>query len=483
MNKATSIVFLVCAVLISSCKETESLTSPNILWIIAEDLSPDLGCYGHALVKTPFVDQLATEGVRFTNVFTTAPVCTPSRTALATGMYQTSIDAHHMRYPDSLKTELPADVIPVNEIFRRNGYQTFNLKSDVGTGKTDWSFKSGLSAYDHDSWDTLDPDKSFFGVVNLRLTHRPFEKDEQHPIDAEFVTLPPYYPDHPVARQDWADYLETVQLMDTRVGKVLHELKERGWEDNTIVYFFSDHGRPFSRGKMFLYDSGIEIPLIIKSPQSIKWYNHLPKGTVNDQLISSIDLAATSLSMAGITKPSAMQGRIFLGKNEEPERVYVFSAADRIGEVHLKSRAVRSRDFKFIRNYHHHFSVNEAATAYRKANHPIYQLLDILEERNQLPVYSKQLVEVMAAEELYDLKRDPFEVSNLADDPAYREIISSFRKELTDWQKETKDYGMKEDPPALIKAFEFYGEESEIKYKERADKLKRSVAYQIGNNS
>ncbi len=471
--------FVLVLFLVSGCELPTEKAQPNILWILAEDLSPDLGCFGQSQVKTPVLDQLAAEGVRYTNVFTTAGICTPSRTALAVGMHQTSINAHHMRYPTEMKNALPEGVLPVNEIFRRNGYQTANIKGGVGTGKTDWSFQSDYSAYDHNSWEELDAEKPFFAVVNLRLTHRPFEKDEKNPINPNEVKVPPYYPDHAVARQDWADYLESAQLMDGQVGEVLKVLEEKGWSENTIVYFFSDHGRPFTRGKSFLYDSGLEIPLIIKSPSGLRWHDYLPNGTVNDQLLSSLDIVATSLSMGGISKPAQLQGRIFLGENAEAERDFIYATANRSGEVFFKSRAVRSDQYKYIRNYNNGFSVNEASTAYRKANHPIYHLLNILAERDELDKAQKQLTLPLPEEELYDITNDPFEIRNLAGDPAFEKELQAMRDRLSEWQKETTDYGMEKDPEALANAFEAYGKESFEKNEKRILEQRARVLQQL----
>ena len=329
-QKILILLFLLGAACFTSCEEKKG-NQPNIVWILAEDLSQDLGCYGNNIVETPTLDQLARDGVKFTNVFTTAPVCTPSRTALATGMYQTSIDAHHMRYPDELKKPLPDDVLPINELLRRNGYQTANIKDKPGTGKTDWSFKSDVAAYDYNSWNEIKSDKPFFALVNLRLTHRPFEKDPQNPIDPATVNLPPYYPDNIVARKDYADYLESLQLLDGQVEQILEELQKRGWADNTIVFFFSDHGRPFTRGKTFLYDSGIKIPMIVTCPHGLDWQHYLPKNSTNNQLISAIDISATTLAIADVPKPESLHGRIIFGPDKESERNYIFSAADRIG--------------------------------------------------------------------------------------------------------------------------------------------------------
>jgi uncharacterized sulfatase len=460
----------------------KSKLKPNILWILAEDLSQDLNCYGNSLVKTPVLDRLAKDGTRFTNVFTTAAVCTPSRTALATGMYQTSINAYHMRYPDSLKNPLPASVLPINELFRRNGYQTANIKDKPGTGKTDWSFQSEYEKYDCDSWDQLDGEKPFFAVVNLRLTHRPFEKDHENPIDPNLVTLPPYYPDHTVARTDWAAYLESVQLLDRQVAMVLDEIGKRGWKDNTIVIFFSDHGRPFTRAKTFLYDSGVEIPLIISCPDGLGWEMYLPKGSISDELISAIDLSATSLSFAGISRPENMQGRIIAGPKKDEPRAFVYGASDRIGEVYFKSRSVRSDRFKYIKNYHHGLSVNEASTAYRKAMHPIYQLMDIMAERGQLDDIQQQLVVPQAEEELYDIQADPYEINNLINDPAHKPELIAMQKQLAMWQKETIDYGMKNDIEELAAAFSEYGKQSNENYALKAATLREEIIRQIDHS-
>ena len=464
--------------LVASCVEKDN-QKPNIVWILAEDLSQDIGCYGNNLVKTPTLDQLAKDGVRFNNVFTAAPVCTPSRTALATGMYQTSLNAHHMRYPDELKNPLPADVLPINELLRRSGYQTANIKDKPGTGKTDWSFKSAVAAYDYNSWNEIKPDKPFFAVVNLRFTHRSFEKDPQNPIDPESVSVPPYYPNNMVAKKDYADYLESVQLLDGQVDQVLEELQKRGWADNTIVFFFSDHGRPFTRGKTFLYDSGIKIPMIVTCPDGLNWQHYLPKNSTNNQLISAIDISATTLAIADVPKPESLHGRIIFGPDKESERNYIFSAADRIGEIFFKSRSVRDKQYKYIRNYNHDFSVNEASTAYRRAMHPIYQLLEIMDERNELDAIQKKLVEPLPEEEFFDILADPFETNNLAKDSRHQQDLDRMKNELATWQEETMDFGMIEDSQELARAFEQYGIESAKKNREKAEKLRNSVLEQL----
>jgi len=457
----------------------KNISKPNILWIIAEDLSPDIGCYGNSSVNTPVLDALARSGVRYNNVFTTAPVCTPSRTALALGMYQTSVNAHHQRYPEELKNKLPENVLPMNEILRRNGYQTANISEKPGTGKTDWSFKSEFSGYDHSAWDELSPNQPFFAVVNLRLTHRPFERDTVNPIDPGRVSLPTYYPDHIVARKDWAEYLESVQLMDREVQMVLDKVKEKGYADNTVIFFFGDHGRPFTRAKTFLYDSGLKIPLIIVCPENLTWHEYLPKTTVNDQLISAIDITATTLSMAGIPKPGNMQGRVMFGPDKEPPAKYIYSAMDRMGEIFFRSRTVRSDRFRYIRNFHNGFSVNAASTANWKATNPIFHLIDVLGERNQLDSVQRKMVLPLPQEELYDIQKDPEELVNLAADSDYAQELVQLRRQLETWQKDVKDYGMMEDSPELKKYFFDYGNESAALNSPAANKLRQDVLSEL----
>ena len=467
------------AILACTSPAKEPVDQPNVLWIVAEDLSPDLGCYGHPLVKTPNIDALAEKGVRFTRAFTTAPVCAPSRTALATGMYQTSINAHHMRYPDELKNELPQQVIPLNELLRQQGYQTANIKDYPGKGKTDWSFRSEMASYDTDRWDSLNPDQPFFAMVNLRLTHRAFERDSVHPIDPTQVEVPPYYPDHEVSRQDWAAYLETVQLMDGLVGEVLEELQNRNLADNTIVIYFSDHGRPMTRAKNYHYDSGYHIPLIMYCPEGLDWREYMPAGSTDDRMVSSIDISTTTLLLAGGTKPSWMQGRVLFGEQQEAERELIFCASDRIGETFFKTRSVRSSQYKYIRNFNHDFSVNSSATAYRKQMHPIYHVLNIFGEMGQLTPAQQALLDPMPEELLFDVEADPFEINNLVANPAHQPVLEHMRKELADWQSRTNDHGMNPDSEAIVQAFEDYRMQSSTSRAKKIQEAEKAVRIAI----
>ncbi len=449
--------------------------NPNIIWLLAEDLSPDLGCYGNGIVQTPNIDQLASNGHLYHKVFTTSPVCSPSRTALGTGMYQNSIGAYHMRYAEKDKPELPEGIIPLTKIFNDNGYFTAKIKDEIGTGKSDWMFKVHQKPFQGNSWEDIKNHQPFFAQVNFRLTHRDFEEDKKRPISPEEVSVPPYYPDHPVVKQDWASYLESVQLLDAQVGQVIQKLKENGLYENTIIIFFSDHGRPFTRGKCFNYESGLQIPLIISIPQNIKVPKGYKNGKENSDLISAIDVAATSLALAGISKPEYMEGKVFLGKEKEVKRKYIFSSTDRIGETFFKTRSIRTEKFRYNRNYNHGFSINEGATYYRKAKHPVYHVLNILDEKGMLTSDQARLLAPLPEEELYDLERDPFELQNLATAPEWQKEKKRLSDILDKWLEDINDKGLEEDSENIKQHFEDYRKMSFERYSEAIEKQKARV--------
>ncbi|MDX1639201.1 MAG: sulfatase [Balneolaceae bacterium] len=466
---------------IISCSNPAESIKPNIVWIIAEDLSQDLGAYGNVIVNTPNIDQLAQKGVTFANVFTTSPVCSPSRTALATGMYQTSIGAYHMRYPDLLKPELPDSIQTVHQIFRNNGYVTANIQDEPATGKTDWMFQADLDkSFDLYHWDELtNQDKPFFAQVSVSNTHRPFPEVDENEALVQQVEPPPYYPDNIVVRKDWAGYYKSAAELDEKIGQIISTLREKKLDNNTIVLFYSDHGRPMTRGKYWNYDSGTRVPMIIHIPDNLSAPSEYQAGKKEDQLISHIDITATTLSLAGIKKPAYMQGRVFWGNNKDPEREYVYSASDRIGELYFRSRAIRSHNYKYIRNYHNDFSINEASTAYRRAYHPIYHVLNILHEKGELNADQQLLVESLPEEELYNLNEDPYELNNLVDDPEYSEELNRLRNELDSWMESVQDKGMNEDSEAIIKAFDQYGKESLERYQEQINQVHQQVKKQL----
>jgi uncharacterized sulfatase len=236
--------------------------------------------------------------------------------------------------------------------------------------------------------------------------------------------IPPVYPDHPITRQDWAMYLEYIQLLDKEVGKVLIRLEEEGLAENTIVFFFGDQGQPHVRAKQFMYDDGINTPLIIR------WPGELTAGEVSEQMVSNIDLAPTALRMAGIDIPLYMQGK---GIFNEKEREYVFAGRDRRDETVDRIRAVRSKDFKNIRNFYPERPYTQF-NAYKKQAYPVLTLLEIMHEKGELtPVQELFMAETKPPEELYDIQNDPEEINNLADSTEYADVLEKMRVQLDQW--------------------------------------------------
>ncbi len=414
-----------------NCSKTQR---PNILWLVSEDTSPDIGCYGNLLVKTPNLDKLAEEGILFSNAFATCPVCSPARSAMMTGMYQTSIDLHQHRTHN--KKQLPEPVKVITEYFRQAGYFVSNCRGEEydKPGKTDWNFKVESKAFDGTDWSQRKAGQPFFAQMNFRLTHRKFERDPENPISPDQIEIPPYYPDHAITRRDWADYLESLQVLDKQIGKVLQRLKDEGLEENTIVVYCGDHGRPHVRGKQWLYEGGIRVPMIAR------WQGHLKEGVVADDLVSLIDLAPTLMSLIGVKPPSHLQGNIFLGKNKT-ERDFIFAARDRCDGTSDRIRCVRTKRYKYIRNLHPELSYTQF-NGYKKHQYPVLTLLQILQKNGKLtPAQEHFMAPTRPVEELYDLKNDPFEVFNLTVDSSSQEILKKLREELNKWIKETGDKG------------------------------------------
>jgi len=408
---------------------------PNVVWLISEDTSPDLGCYGAPTVKTPNFDRFAREGMRFTNAFVTGPVCSAARSAFMTGMYQTSIGAHNHRSHREDGYTLPEPVKVFAEYFRAAGYFTSNGNGvpDSRPGKNDFNFTVD-KPFDGTDWSQREPGQPFFAQVNFFMTHRDFKRDKENPIDPADVQLPPYYPDHPVARRDWADYLESLQVLDRQIGTVLKRLEDEGLADNTIVFYFGDHGRPHVRGKQWLYEGGIHIPLIIR------WPGHIEPGSVNDGMVSSIDFAPTSLSLAGITPPEHMQGQVFLGPDAET-RDMIFAARDRCDETVDRIRCVRTRRYKYIRNFYPDRPYTQS-NAYKRKQYPVLTLMEVLHKRGELtPEQARFMAPTRPKEELYDLQADPYELHNLADEPEAAGTLKELRAELERWIEETDDRG------------------------------------------
>ena len=447
-----------------------SKTPPNILWIIAEDICPDMACYGNQHVKTPNIDQLAAEGILYTNCFTTNPVCSPSRSAFMTSMYQTTIGAHQHRshrsdeIPAQPDYRLPEPVQVITEYFRAAGYHTSNVKGFYGGfnvgGKTDWNF-SYDNPFDGQDWNERAPGQPFYAQINMSLTHRVFKRDPENPIDPETVELPPYYVDHPVARRDWADYLESIQVLDRQVGDIIRRVKDEGLLENTIIIFFGDNGRPHFRGKQWLYEPGIHVPLIMRFPSGKN------AGEVRADLISAIDISATSLWLAGITPPAHIQGRVFLGRNAQ-KRDYIFAARDRCDETVDRIRCVRTKQFKYIRNFYPNRPYSQL-NRYKETQYPVLRLMRRLAQTGQLnDAQARFFAPTRPAEELYDLTNDPHEINNLAKNPQYTQKLDELRTVLDNWIQQTGDMGENKQDPAIA---EFYEQKMKRNYNEKLQQL------------
>ncbi|HPA17386.1 MAG TPA: sulfatase [Verrucomicrobiae bacterium] len=425
---------------------------PNILWLIAEDFGQHLGCYGTREVRSPNLDRLASEGVRYTRFFTTAPVCSSSRSAFMTGMYQTSIDAHHHRSHRDDDYRLPAGVRLLTDHMRDAGYFTANVRDlpaefgFKGTAKTDWNFKVDGKPFDGNDWADLKAHQPFYAQINFQETHRAFHAPRI--ADPAKVEIPPYYPDHPVVREDWAQYLNAASELDRKIGLILTQLEKDGLSDNTIVVFFGDNGQAHVRGKQFCYDSGLLVPLIIRWPAKASPPPDFKPGSVSDRLLLSIDLTATSLAIAGVEKPTNMQGQVFLGPKAEPPHEVVFGARDRCDETLFRFRTARDARYRYI----HNFTPDRPfllRNDYKNKQYPTWNLLKELDAQGKLtnPAQKFLTAPTMPAEELYDTLNDPHETVNLAtsDNPDHQAALRRLRKATDDWIIATKDSGADDD--------------------------------------
>ncbi|MBT5170614.1 MAG: sulfatase [Opitutales bacterium] len=417
---------------------------PNIVWIVVDDMSSHFGYQGEPLVTTPRVDRLAKEGIVFSRAYATAPVCSTFRSAMITGMYQTTIGAHnHRSSRGELKVELSQSVRPIPELFREAGYfTTIADASGKRNGKQDYDFAYEPSDfYDGVDYNQRAEGQPFFAQFQLRggkirnseRGYKAASADMDIRVDRSAVKLPPYYPDHPVIREDWAQYLDSVNYTDIEVGRILDRLEKDGALDNTVVFFLTDHGISHARGKQFLYEEGILIPFVVWGP------GLLSGESFRDELIAHIDLGASSLQLAGIPLPSGMQGRPLFGPDANP-RDYVVSARDRCDETIDRIRSIRKGDFKYIRNFYPQRPYLQPC-AYKDAK-PFMPVLRELYAAGKLnEVQSLHMAETRPEEELYDLTRDPWEINNLASDPAYQNELSGFRALLGRWVMDTDDKG------------------------------------------
>jgi arylsulfatase A-like enzyme len=427
---------------------------PNILWVYLEDTNAWMSCYGDEVVETPHIDALAARGVRFERAYMTAGVCTPTRSANITGMYQTTIGAHNhyssfQEWRGIVSDEWDPNYLGVRtipEIFQLAGYYTFNQ------GKLHYNFVYDVDdLYDHHGakmkfqdakegteWSGRENGQPFFGQIQLIGGKCGYAPKTVDPAD---VPVPPYYPDHPVYREQIAHHYDTILEMDRQLGEIIQALKRDGLYESTIVVFFSDHGMHLPRHKQFLYEGGIRVPLIIAGPG-------VPEGKIREDLVLGIDLGATALAMAGVKIPPHLQGRNIFA--EDYHRTYVVAARDRCDYTIDKIRAVTTQRYKYIRNF-------LTDRPYLQPNYrdgtDFMRVLKELYANGDLDLVQAWFVsDERPAEELYDLEKDPHETQNLVHDPRYAQTLGVLRKILADWIVETGDQGQFPESDAALQA-------------------------------
>ena len=431
MKQLISLVFLLAATFALAAER------PNIVFIVGEDMGPELGCYGDAQAITPQMDRLAREGARFTRCFTHAPVCAPSRCGLITGRYPTTLGAQHMR---SRLVEIPRTF---TKLLREAGYFV------AWPGKTDFNFNPPADFADSTkNWLKSPPPKQpFFAYLNFTQSHesqvrndndkyaantKRLTPEQRH--DPAKMALPPYHPDAPEVRADLARYYDLVTSVDYDAGDVLQWLDDHKIADNTVVILFGDHGRGIARSKRWLYDSGLHTPLLVR------WPGHIAAGSVREDLVAFLDLAPTCLALAGVEVPAEMQGRIFLGERTQPEPKQVFAARDFMDETYDRIRSVRDRQFRYVRNFHPELPYAQHIEYMERG--PTMQAWRRLHAEGKLnPVQDAFFAPTKPKEELYDTAADPWETRNLADDPPHAAKLAELRAALDDWLVKTHDLG------------------------------------------
>lgn len=433
---------------------------PNVLWIYVDDMSDWMGCYGHDAVPTPHIDALALEGVKFERAYMPSPVCSATRSALITGAMPTTLGLH--RHRTMIKQSLPAAIITVPEILKDAGYLTFNEEKD------DYNFlydREQLYSSEFErpemrghlvgrdlSWLGQLKGKRFFGQIQLKGGKLGGESGAEHPmpsrVDPASVTVPPQYPDTPVMRQAIARHYEQVVETDEQVGAIVAALKQFGLWDDTVVFFFTDHGAPLPRAKQFLYEEGAKVPLIVRFPGSLESLGE--PGSTRIDLVSGIDIAAATVGLAGLPIPESFEGIDLFADDYQP-REFVIATRDRCGIAVDRIRAVRTDRYLYLRNFLDDRALYQSN--YRDGFATFVDLRKLHDEGRLSDLQaSYHQAESRPAEELYDLKSDPHQVRNLAAISAHSEALARHRSILETWIGETGDRGQQMDSPQELKA-------------------------------
>lgn len=448
MRMKFAIMALLLASSVASHAADATRSRPNILWITCEDTSPHLGCYGDSFAVTPNLDAFAKQGVRYTSAFAYTGVCAPSRSSLITGVYPLRLGSQHMRST----TRLPGSIKLFTEYLREAGYYCSN------NSKEDYNFKTPRTAWDESSpkahWRKRAPGQPFFAVFNFTVSHqsqifcdeekyqrntRRLTPEQRH--DPAKVFVPPFHPDTPEFRKEWARHYDNVTAMDYQVGDVLAELEKDGLAEDTIVSFFSDHGTGMPGVKMFAWGPSLRVPLIVRFPQGWKQLAPAKPGGATDRLVSFVDFAPTVLSLAGLKIPPHMQGAAFLGEGAGAAREFIFGGKDRQGECADTIRYVRNARFQYNRNFQPHVPFGQYMSyAWLHASTRAWERLH--REGKLSGPSARFFAPTKPVEELYDTQRDPWQVNNLAGDPKYAGVLKRMRAELASRMKRAGDLGL-----------------------------------------
>ncbi|MHC4520843.1 MAG: sulfatase-like hydrolase/transferase [Planctomycetota bacterium] len=428
------------------------------MWITCEDTSPYLGCYGDPFARTPNLDRFAGESIVYTNAYATAPVCAPARSCLATGVYATSTGTQHLRS----EVPLSGRVEPFPKLLRAAGYYCSN------NYKEDYNF-TDLTMWDDSSptahWRNRRLNQPFFSVFNLMSTHQgkingsdeeffqayrsKLTEAERH--DENALRLPPYFPDTPMVRKIWGRYYDLITYMDKQVAEILAELEADALAEDTIVFFFSDHGMGLPRHKRTLYDTGLRVPLMVRFPARLQRLMPLAPGGRTDRLVSFVDFAPTVLHLLGLDVPESMQGQTFLGRQPAAPRDYVYGASSRVDEVYEMSRCVRDKRYKYIRNFMPHLPYIQPSE-YPDRAEIMQELRRVVAVGGMVGPQEDLWKPTKPVEELFDTQTDPQELRNLAGSPAHRSMLDRLRKQLRDWMIETNDTGLMSEAEMHIRA-------------------------------
>lgn len=426
---------------------------PNIVWITGEDMGPSLNCYGFRHTRTPNLDRLAAEGVKFTRAFATAPVCSSSRSGFMTGVHQVRSGAHHHRSHRRDGFQLPPGIRLMTERLRDQGYFTCNV-GDIapgvrGTGKTDLNF-TAPKPFDGTHWNQRRPHQPFFAHINFQAPHKGpafvEARKQARLVNPAALDLPPYWPDHPVVRDEYANFLDAINLLDTQIGVTLDALRKDNLLENTLIAFFGDNGRCLIRGKQWLYDAGVHVPLIVRWPEG-----GARAGAAADEIVTLLDLTATALDSAGVDLTSARLDGTPLFGPKHIKREHAFVARDRCDMTLDRIRAVRTVQYKYIRNYMPERPYTQH-NDYIERSYPTLGVMKKLHAEGKLNATQQLFMAPRKpAEELYDIEADPHEVRNLIQSPRHRQPLAELRGAMDEWLEKIDDQGrFPEKPEARV---------------------------------